>query len=124
MSIRPIDMKTTLMANNNASKIRETQKVREEGLAENVKQHKDESEHQSQSVQKTDPTEDKVIRKEDEEEEKKGKNRQGKENTEDEDVEEENTEQETHEAAKQEQAKKTHPKIPDGLRGIQIDIKI
>lgn len=109
MSIKPIDLKTNLMANDIASRLREVQKAQEAGLAENVKQNKDESEHKAEAVQKTEAAEDKVIRKEDEEEEKKGKKQP-------------ESQAEKHKADDEE--KKEHPKIPDGLRGSKIDVKI
>jgi hypothetical protein len=116
MSIRPIDIKTNLMANNQASRIRETQKVHEAGLAENVKQHKDENEHKGEAVQKTEASEDKVIRKEDEEEEKKQKSKQQQPENQDKETEE-------HEESEKESEHK-HPRLPDGYRGSKIDVKI
>lgn len=110
MTIKPIDIKTNLLANDDASRLREAQKAHEAGLAENVKQNKDQADHKAESVQKTDATEDKTVRREDEEEEKKGK-KQSKSNSPDEPDDEE-------------EEKKKHPPIPDGVRGLKIDVKI
>lgn len=109
MTIKPIDIKTNLMANDDASRLREAQKAQEAGLAENVKQNKDESERKAGSVQKTDATHDKVVRKEDEEEEKKEKKQAGSS---------------AEKRPADEEEKKKHPPIPDGLRGKKIDVKI
>ncbi|GAB4284777.1 MAG: hypothetical protein Kow0029_31440 [Candidatus Rifleibacteriota bacterium] len=111
MSIKPIDIKTNLMANNDASRLRETQKTHEAGLAENVAQNRNESDKKAETVQKTDATEDKVIRKEDEEEEKKGKARQ-------------KAETDKRKTEEVQEDKKKHPVIPDGMRGLKIDVKI
>lgn len=111
MSIKPIDLKTNLMANDAASRLRESQKAQESGLAENVKQNKDESDHKAESVQKTEASEEKVIRKEDEEEEKKGKKQP-------------TTQIAKSKSDEEDQEKPKHPQIPDGLRGSKIDLKI
>ncbi len=109
MTIKPIDIKTNLLANDDASRIREAQKAHEAGLAENVKQNKDQADHKAESVQKTDATEDKIVRREDEEEKKAKKQSKSNNPNEQEDEDEE---------------KKKHPPIPDGVRGLKIDVKI
>lgn len=115
MTIRPIDIKTNLMGNFEASNLRETQKVQEAGLAGNVTQNKDADEKKSESVQGTEATESKVIRKEDEEEENE-KNKAAKK------------QQDKAEAKKKEseaeKKKEERPKIPDHLRGLKIDVKV
>lgn len=117
MSVKPIDLKTALLANNNASQLREVHKAQEAGLAENVKQHKDREEHEAHSVQKTEAAEDKVIRKDDEEEEKEAKRQQQQKKRREEKEEEKKK-------ASEAQAPKKHPKLPDGARGYKIDLKI
>lgn len=110
MSVRPIDIKTSIMTNDDASRLRENQKAQEAGLAENVAQNKSANAQKSETVQKTESTEGKVIRKEDEESEKKQKDQKaaGKSG--------EKKKEEDEEAPK-------HPPIPDGTRGLKIDLK-
>lgn len=110
MSVRPVDIKTSLLTNDDASRMRENQKAQEAGLAENVAQNKNANAQKAESVQKTETTEGKVIRKEDEENEKKKKDQKasGKPG--------ENKKEEEKEAPK-------HPQIPDGTRGLKIDLK-
>lgn len=115
MSVKPIDIKTSLLLHNNASRMRDAQKSHDAGLAAKVAQNKNESEENASKVQKTDAAEDKLIKREDEEEEQKAKAKKKQEDSEDEkkEAKEENEEEE-----------KPHPKIPDGLRGMKIDLKI
>jgi len=112
MSVRPIDIKTNIMGNDEASRLRENQKAQEAGLAEQLAQNKNAHTQKTETVQKTETTEGKVIRKEDEESEKKNRNNQpqsAKGKDKDEKTEEEEVK---------------HPQIPDGTRGLKIDIKI
>ncbi len=67
MSIRPVDMKTSLLTADDASKMRENQKAQEAGLAEQVAQNRHNQETRTDRVQNTQASEGKVIRKEDEE---------------------------------------------------------
>ena len=87
MSIKPIDIKTDLLANNDASRTRENQKAKEAGLAANVAQNKDADEVKTETVQKNDNVEQKKIKREDEESEKKQAS--GGKNTKKEDAEKE-----------------------------------
>ena len=111
MSVKPIDMKTNLMANNDASRIRETQKAAEAGQGANVAQHKDRDVQKHETIQKTQETEYKKVRREDEESDKKHQNNATPESS--------ATEAEKH----KEPEKKQHPQLSDGLRGLQIDFK-
>ncbi|HAE40659.1 MAG TPA: hypothetical protein DCG57_18805 [Candidatus Riflebacteria bacterium] len=110
MSVRPIDIKTNIMGNDEASRLRENQKAQEAGLAENLAQNKNAQNQKTDSVQKTETTEGKIIRKEDEESEKKNKSNASK-SAKDKDE-------------KQEEEEIKHPQIPDGKRGFKIDIKV
>ncbi|PKL48062.1 MAG: hypothetical protein CVV42_11310 [Candidatus Riflebacteria bacterium HGW-Riflebacteria-2] len=110
MSVRPIDIKTNIMGNDEASRLREHQKAQEGGLAEQIAQNKNAQTQKTDTVQKTETTEGKVVRKEDEESEKKNRNNpqqsaKGKDD-------------------KTEEEEIKHPQIPDGTRGLKIDIKI
>lgn len=116
MSVRPIDIKTSLMGNDEASRLRENQKALESGLAEQLAQNKDAHAEKTGSVQKTEATEGKIIRKEDEESEKKNKDRpQQKTKDKDEKAEKED---------EGEEKERIRPQIPDGKRGLKIDIKV
>ena len=78
MSVRPVDIKTSLLTADNASKIREDQKMQESGLAEQVSQNKHNQENKTKTVQNVENAESKVIRKEDEEEKKGGSSKKQK----------------------------------------------
>jgi hypothetical protein len=97
------------MGNDESSRLRENQKAQEAGLAENVAQNKNANAQKSETVQKTENTEGKVIRKEDEEAEKK---QQGKASANARSGEKPGEDEE-----------KKHPTIPDGTRGLKIDLK-
>lgn len=109
MSVRPIDIKTNLVHMDDASKLRENQKAHEAGLAGNVAQNKNAIDQKTDSVQKNENVDGKVIRKEDEEAEKKQK-------------EKEKAAKAAQKAKEEEEEKKRHP-IPDGTRGLKIDLK-
>lgn len=109
MSVRPIDIKTNIVHSDDASKLRENQKAHEAGLAENIAQNKSANAQKTESVQKTENAEGKVIRKEDEEAEKKQKEKQAA--------------AKAAQKAKEEEEEKKHPVIPDGTRGLKIDLK-
>ncbi len=104
------------MGNDEASRLRENHKALEAGLAEQLAQNKDAHAEKTGSVQKTEATEGKVIRKEDEESEKK---KQGSPQQKAKDRDREKDEK-TEDAEEE----KKHPQIPDGKRGLKIDIKI
>jgi len=110
MSVRPIDIKTNIMGNDEASRLRENQKAQEGGHAEQLAQNKNAHSQKTETVQKTETTEGKVVRKEDEESEKKKHNNQ------------QQTARSKDEKAEEEEEK--HPKLPDGKRGLKIDIKV
>jgi len=109
MSIRPIDVKTAILSNDDASRLRENQKAQEAGLAENIKQNKNANAQKTESVQKTETAEGKVIRKEDEENEKKKEQKASGKKAE--------------EKKEEEKEAPKHPQIPDGSRGLKIDLK-
>jgi hypothetical protein len=112
MSVRPIDIKTNIMGNDEASRLREHQKAQESGLAENLAQNRNAHSQKTDTVQKTETTEGKVIRKEDEESEKKNKNKNSAKSQTGSDEEKPEEEEEP-----------KHPRIPDNTRGLKIDIK-
>lgn len=108
MSVRPIDIKTNLLVTEDASRLRETQKSHEAGLAEQVAQNKHAAASKTETVQKTDASEGAVIRKEDEEEKKKQKKLKARNST--------------GKKEEEEEEKKT-PEAKDGTRGLKIDLK-
>lgn len=110
MSLRPIDHNTTIVHNNEASNLRENQKLYEAGQAEHIDQHKQVQNQKTEKVQSTQNPEGKVIRKEDEESEAEAKK---------------SKKQLAAAKAKEKNEKpKEHPKIPDSIRGFKVDIKI
>lgn len=110
MSIRPIHIKTTLAANDEASKTREDQKAKEAGQAANVAQNKGSEEVKANTIQKTEAPEHKKIKKDDEESEKKKASDKEKKKKE--------------AADKEAKDEKERQNLSDGLRGMKIDIKI
>ena len=109
MAIKPIDIKTDLLANNDASRMRENQKAQEAGQAGNVAQNKDAENIKSETVQKNENVEHKKIKKEDEDSEKKRKS---------------SKKHLKKDGDKDNKEKKKHPELLDGVRGFKIDIKI
>lgn len=107
MSIRPVDMKTSLLTADEASKMRENQKAQEAGLGEQVAQNRHNQETRTDRVQNTQASEGKVIRKEDEENERgqqgRGRNSKGR-------------------PYKEEKKEEQKPPIKDGIHG-SLDIK-
>ena len=67
MSIRPVDMKTSLLTADDVSKMREKQKNQEAGLQEQVAQNRHAQDTRNDTIQNTQASENKTIRKEDEE---------------------------------------------------------
>ncbi|MBQ2592936.1 MAG: hypothetical protein II567_06615 [Candidatus Riflebacteria bacterium] len=106
MSIRPIDMKTSLLTADDASKMRENQKNQEAGLAEQVAQNRHNQETRTDTVQHTQAAEGQVIRKEDEE---NPRGRQGNQNK-------------KKSANKYGNKEEEKPKIQDGIHG-SLDLK-
>ncbi|HEY9069802.1 MAG TPA: hypothetical protein VIV61_06060 [Candidatus Ozemobacteraceae bacterium] len=110
MPITPIDIKTNLMANNDASRIREGQKAQEGGQAAQISQQQHKDQQKIETVQNPQAAEHRAIRKEDEDAER------GKEQP-------DNPPKPKEAKPDAEDEKKPEP-IPDGVRGMKIDIKI
>jgi len=70
MTLRPIDMKTAILTNNDASRIREEAKNQEAGQAINVSQNVEKGQEKFEAVQNTQASEHKHIRNQDEAAEK------------------------------------------------------
>lgn len=112
MSVRPIDIKTNIMGNNDASRLREEQKAQEAGLAEHVAQNKNASAQKTETVQRTDATDKKIVRKEDEESEKKQHGSSTESNS-----------SHPEKPKEEDDDEKKHPTLSDGTRGLKIDLK-
>ena len=110
MSVRPIDIKTTLLVTEDASRLRESQKAQEAGQADHVAQNRNADAKKTETIQKTDAAEGAVVRKEDEEAEKK--KRQPPRS-----AAAQKAKEEVEEKEKKIQAMK------DGSRGLKIDLK-
>ncbi len=104
MSIRPIDIKTTFVNTEDVGKIRDNQKTQEAGLQEQVAQNQNLQNSKTDTVQGTQASEGKTIRKEDEE---NGRGQSGGQRRKRKDT-------------KEEEEKKPH--IKDGIHGI-LDLK-
>lgn len=111
MTIKPIDLKATVLVNNEASRLREGAKAHEAGQSQFVAQNQAADLQKIETVRDTQATEYKNIRKEDEENEKnktppqpKTKPRQSKKD--------DKTKQEP-----------DNNLLKDGIRGSLIDIK-
>ncbi len=77
MAITPLDIKTPIVVNNDASRLRENQKAQENGPAQQLvglQQQKDQE--KIETMQQSQATEDHLIRKEDEDSEKQGSQQQ------------------------------------------------
>lgn len=109
MPITPIDIKTNLMANNDASRIREGQKAQESGQAVQVAQHQNKDQQKTETIQNTQAADHRAISKEDEDA-KREKNQP-------------DTEPRNKDAKPDGEEEKTE-QLPDGVRGMKIDIKI
>ncbi|HNV72577.1 MAG TPA: hypothetical protein PKO06_22905 [Candidatus Ozemobacteraceae bacterium] len=73
MTITPIDIKTSLVVNTDASRLRENQKAQESGPGQQLvglQQQKDQQ--KTETLQQPQATEDHLIRKEDQDSEKRG----------------------------------------------------
>jgi len=112
MSITPIDVKTNIAGNNDASRIRENQKNQELGSTQLVAQNTEKEQVKFETVHNSEATEGKVIRQEDQEAERekpqpdiKKKARKPK--------------------PEEEEEKDSPPTLPDpqGVRGLKIDVK-
>ncbi|RCK81248.1 MAG: hypothetical protein OZSIB_2117 [Candidatus Ozemobacter sibiricus] len=109
MTIKPIDVKATVLVNNEASRLREGAKAQEAGQSQYAAQNQAADLQKVETVRDTQATEHKNIRKEDEEHEKgksppEPKPRQPKKEGE--------TEEEP------------APPVKDGVRGRLIDVKV
>ena len=67
MSIRPVDIKTSLLTADDVGKMRDNQKTQEAGLQEQVAQNQNLQNNKTDTVQGAQGSEGKTIRKEDEE---------------------------------------------------------
>ncbi|MBF0407748.1 MAG: hypothetical protein HQM10_10365 [Candidatus Riflebacteria bacterium] len=109
MPITPVEAKVTFLAKPEASRLREQEKLHEQGDAAQLVQNKDKIQEKVETVQQSQNTEGKVIKKDDEEKEK-GELKKKKQNA-------QNKEEEAKEDAP--------PELPDPekKRGFKIDIK-
>ncbi len=110
MPITPLDIKTTLLTNHDATRIREGQKNQEMGLGQQqLVQNQEANQEKVETIQNTQATEAKVIRKEDEGSEK------------------EKEQPDTEPKKKEEKPEEDEPVKPsppaDGVRGLKIDLK-
>lgn len=112
MTLKPIDMKTTLSANDNASRLREAQKLHEQGQSVQTSQNQEKDRQKVETIQGTQQTEHKKIDKQDEDAEKEGRSPEKKPGTKN----KPSSESETEEPERPQV-------IPDGLRGQKIDLK-
>lgn len=71
MSIKPIDLKSSILVNNEASRIRENARANELGPNQYITQHQLEDTQKFETVRNTQATEHRSIRKEDQESEQK-----------------------------------------------------
>lgn len=110
MPITPIDMKTNLMANNDVSRIREGQKAQESGQAGLVTQLQQKDQQKMETVQNSQAADHRAIRKEDEDAEREKS--------------QPDTEPPTKDAIPDDEEEKKLEQLPDGVRGMKIDITI
>ncbi|HNW33580.1 MAG TPA: hypothetical protein PKM25_01510 [Candidatus Ozemobacteraceae bacterium] len=110
MTLKPIDMKTNLMVNNDASRIREDQKAQESGQAGQIAQQQNKDQQKTETIQNTQAADHRAITKEDEDA-KRRKNQP-------------DNEPRKKEAKPDEEEEKKSEPVPDGVRGLKIDIKI
>ena len=108
MPITPIELKTKIIANNEASRLRENQKQQEAGQSALVAQNQDKIQTKADTLQQTEDAEGKLIKKEDEEAERKRKEAEAKARK-----------------APEEEGKDQPESLPDpdGVRGYKLDIK-
>jgi len=83
MPLRPIDVKTPVVNNQDSTRLRENQKTNDAGQGQFAAQQQQKGQEKFETVKNTDPAQGKVLRKEDEENEKKqsGENSSGDKNT-------------------------------------------
>ncbi|MFZ2958003.1 MAG: hypothetical protein WA705_14035 [Candidatus Ozemobacteraceae bacterium] len=108
MPITPIEFKTQIIANNDASRVRENQKTAELGPAQLMVQNQDKLQEKVETIQQPKDAEGKTIKNQEEEAEKKRRE----------------VELKARKKA-EEESKETRPDIPDpeGVRGYKLDIK-
>lgn len=110
MTIKPIDIKTSMLVNQDASRLREDAKTQEAGQAHLVAQQQVKGQEKFEAVQNSQATESKVIRKEDEgaEKEKSAPDRPPK--------------KAKKEGEEETDLEKAAP-LSDGVRGSMLDVK-
>ena len=107
MTIRPIDIQTSVMANNEASRLREAHQHDEKGASQLLTQNQDRDQQKTDTIQAPKEAEHKSIKKEDEDAEREKGSNQGKKGRKDKPEEERN---------------EPVPAV-DGVRGLKIDLK-
>ncbi|MBF0500844.1 MAG: hypothetical protein HQM09_11970 [Candidatus Riflebacteria bacterium] len=109
MPIKPIEHMTKIVANNDASRLREMQKTAEQGPAQLIVQNQAKAQQQVETVQQPKDAEGKLIKNQDEEAEKKRRE----------------AEQKAREKKTDDDKKAAAPDLPDpdGFRGVKLDIK-
>ncbi|MBI3039712.1 hypothetical protein HYY75_11825 [bacterium] len=113
MPIKPIDIKTNFLVNLDASRLQENQKAQDLGPLQHTVQNQNKEQEKFETVHGSEACEHKVIRKEDEESEKKReRGEKGKSENADSDVDSLNPPQEPHPIPD-----------PEGIRGKKIDIQ-
>jgi len=111
MPITPIDIKTQVVGSNEASRMREAQKAGDQGAAVQPTQNQDKLQEKVDTLQQSDAAEGRVLRKEDEENEKK--------------KEQPDTPKRVAKPGTEEPPPAGPAPIPDpdGLRGLKVDLK-
>lgn len=110
MPISPIELKTKVMANNEASRLRENQKTQEAGQSALLAQNQDKVQGKADTIQQSENAEGREIKKDDEDAEHQRKEAEAKVRAK--------------KAGEPEEKPETEPlPDPDGVRGFTIDIK-
>lgn len=102
MSIRPVDIKTTLLTTDDVGKMRENQRNQDAGLQEQVAQNQHLQDNKTDTIQGTQGSEGKTIKKDDE---GNGRGQGGGQNK-----------------RKREKKEEERPPIKDGIHGL-LDLK-
>lgn len=110
MPISPIELKTKVMANNEASRLRENQKTQEAGQSSLLAQNQDKVQGKADTIQQAENAEGRQIKKDDEDADRQGKEAEAKARGKKPDEPEEPP------------AEKIPD--PDGIRGFKLDIKV
>lgn len=114
MALRPIDVKTPVVSNQESTRLRENQKTHDAGQGQFAAQQVQKGQEKFETVKGTDHTEGKVVRKEDEEGEKKQSPEQNPSGT---------RQQAQSADDKDEKTEDTRHKAEDLNRGSKLDIK-